>query len=103
MQDELQQAVAEELGIEGLTPTEQQELIAQVTGVMLKAASIAILEKLPEAAREQFITIADTKDEVALKTFLEKELPDSEAVVRAAVAEEVRRFKEFQNTLTTAS
>jgi hypothetical protein len=102
MQDEIQQAVAKELGIEGLTSEEQQDLIAQMTGILLKAASIAILEKLPESKRDEFVAIAGQENETAIRTFLEKELPESEAIVRTAVAEEIRRFKDSQTTVTTA-
>ncbi|MEJ0053135.1 MAG: DUF5663 domain-containing protein [bacterium] len=102
MQDEIQRAVAEELGIEGLSSAEQQELIAQMTGIMLKAATLALLEKLREDKRDEFVIIAESKDEEALRTFLEKELPGSEEIVRAAVSEEIRRFKEYQSGIPAA-
>lgn len=102
MDEEIQKSVAKELGIEGLTLEEQRELIVQMTGVMLKAANLAILEKLPDGKREEFVAIADTRDETALREFLMRELPDSEAIVRAAVAEEVRRFREGRETIPTA-
>jgi hypothetical protein len=102
MQDEIQKAVAEELGIEGLTSEEQQELIAQMSGIMLKAATIALLDNLPEAKRAEFVAIAEKQDEAALKRFLETELPNSEEVVRSAVADEIRRFKEYQKSFIPA-
>ena len=34
--------------------------------------------------------------EIALKAFLDREVPGHEELAKAAVAEEVKRFKEFQ-------
>jgi len=103
MQDEIQKAVAEQLGIDGLGSDEQKEIIAQMTGVMLKAASIALLENLPEGKRDEFIAITDKQDEAGLKAFLAKELPDSENIVRAAIEGEVKRFNEYQQSLTATN
>ncbi len=97
MQDELTALIAADLGISTLSLEEQKGLIAQFGEVALKAATIAIVGKLAEGKREEFVKLAEAGDANALKTFLDHEVPDHEDVAKAAVAEEVKRFKEFQN------
>ncbi|NNM84053.1 hypothetical protein HKL94_02445 [Candidatus Parcubacteria bacterium] len=97
MQDELTAAIAEDLGINGLPPKEQQELITQFGEVALKAATLAVFEKLVPEKRDEFAKLAGAGDANALKVFLDHEVPAHETVVKAAVADEIKRFKDFQS------
>ncbi len=97
MQDELTAAIATDLGIKDLPLAEQQQLISQFGEVALKAATMAVLEKLSEEKRNEFATIAESGDPVALKAFLDREVPDHENITKTAVADEVKRFKDFQS------
>lgn len=98
MQDELTAAIAADLGIADLPLAEQQTLIAQFGEVALKAATLSVLGKLSEEKRNEFATIAETGDAAALKTFLDREVPEHEELAKTAVADEVKRFKEFQKS-----
>jgi succinate dehydrogenase flavin-adding protein (antitoxin of CptAB toxin-antitoxin module) len=96
MQDELTAAIAADLGIKDLPQEQQQALISQFGEIALKAATFAIIEKLSESAREEFKKLAEAGDSDALQAFLNREVPEHEALAKAAVAEEVKRFKDFQ-------
>ncbi len=96
MQDELTKAIAADLGITDLGVEEQQALIAQFGEVALKAATLAVVEKLPEGKREEFTTLAEAGNPAALKAFLDAQVPGHEEIAKTAVAEEVQRFKAFQ-------
>lgn len=96
MQDELTKAIANDLGITDLPIEEQQALIAQFGEVALKAATLSVVEKLSEGKREEFAKLAEAGDPVALKAFLDAEVSGHEEIAKAAVAEEVKRFKAFQ-------
>lgn len=98
MQDDMQKQIAEDLGISNLSAQEQEQLIAQFGEIALKAATIALFEKMPEDKHEAFATLAEGGDANALQAFLNKEVPDHEAIAKAAVETEVRKFKEFQHT-----
>ncbi|MHB1163104.1 MAG: hypothetical protein ACYCZZ_01050 [Minisyncoccota bacterium] len=98
MQDELTAAIAADLGITDLPIEEQQTIIGQFGEVALKAATISVVGKLADDKREVFLQLAEAGDATALKAFLDQEVPGHEAVVKAAVAEEVQRFKDFQAT-----
>lgn len=96
MQDELTALIAADLGIKDIPAEEQKALIAQFGEVALKAATLAIVEKLTEGKREEFAKLAEAGDATALKSFLDREVPGHEELAKAAVAEEVKRFKDFQ-------
>ncbi|MFA5745170.1 MAG: DUF5663 domain-containing protein [Candidatus Paceibacterota bacterium] len=97
MQDEVITAIATDLGITELPMDKQKELISQFGEVALKAATLSVIGKLAEEKRAEFAALAEAGDPMALKTFLDREVPDHEEVAKAAVAEEIKRFKEFQN------
>ncbi len=96
MQDELTTKIAADLGIGALPVESQKELIAQFGEIALKAATLAVVGKLSEAGRDEFIKRSEAGDAEGLKAFLDREVPTHEELARAAVAEEIRRFKEFQ-------
>lgn len=96
MQDELTARISADLGIKDLPPAEQQALIAQFGEIALKAATLAVVEKLTDATREEFAKLAEAGDANALKVFLDREVPGHEDLAKAAVAEEVKRFKAFR-------
>jgi hypothetical protein len=96
MQDELTAAIATDLGITDLPAEEKQKLIAQFGEVALKAATVSVVGKLSEEKRDEFLKLAEAGDVNALKEFLDREVPGHEALAKAAVAEEVKRFKSFQ-------
>lgn len=96
MQDAVTAAIAADLGILHLPTEEQEAVIAQFGEVALKAATLAVVAKLAEGKRGEFADLAEAGDPMALKAFLDREVPGHEDIVKAAVAEEVRRFKDFQ-------
>jgi len=96
MQDELTALIAEDLGIKDLPAEQQRTLIAQFGEVALKAATLSVLGALAEDKRGEFAKLAEAGDPTALKAFLDREVPDHETIAKAAVAEEVKKFKAFQ-------
>lgn len=96
MQDELTALIAADLGIKDLPLAEQQALIAQFGEIALKAATLSVIGKLAENKRDEFAKLAEAGDAAVLKTFLDREVPGHEDIAKAAVAEEVKRFKAFQ-------
>lgn len=97
MQDELTRTIVAELGLDGLPLAEQESVIAGFGEVALKAATMAVLEKLPESKRDEFASLAEAGDQAALTSFLDREVPGHEALARAAVSDELARFKETQS------
>ncbi len=96
MQDEMTTQIANDLGISDLPRAEQEALISQFGEVALKAATMSVLEKLSPDKREEFVRLSEAGDPSSIKTFLDAEVPGHDEVAKAAVAEEVKRFKAFQ-------
>ena len=96
MQDEITARIATDLGIKDLPSEEQHALIAQFGEIALKAATLAVMDKLTEEKRNEFGKLAQAGDAAALKAFLDQEIPGHEDIAKAAVAEEVKQFKAFQ-------
>lgn len=96
MQDELAALVASDLGISDLSPEEQKELIEEFGKVALASATTAILKTLSEEHRGEFARLAEAGDAAELSAFLAREAPEHEAIAKAAIAEEVRLFKDIQ-------
>jgi len=96
MPDEVTAAIATDLGIADLPSQEQQALIAQFGEVALKAATLAVVSKLEGGKQDEFAKLSAAGDAMALRTFLDREVPAHEAIAKQAVAEEVKRFKSFQ-------
>lgn len=96
MPDEIAAAIAADLGITDLPIEEQQTLVAQFGEIALKAATLSVVGKLAEEKRDAFAKLVETGNATALKAFLDLEVPEHEELVKAAVAEEVQRFKAFQ-------
>lgn len=91
--DQMQQMIAKDLGLEALAPEQQRQIITAFGEVALKAATLAIAEKLPEGKRDQFAALAERGDPAALQKFLDLEVPDHDAIAKDAVAREVVAFK----------
>lgn len=97
MPDELTALISADLGITELSIEEQKVLISQFGEVALKAATLAVVGKLTDDKREAFAKLAEAGDAAALKEFLDRDVPGHEDIVKAAVAEEVKRFRDFQS------
>lgn len=96
MSDQLTTAIATDLGITDLPLEDQQKLIETFGAIALKAATLSVIGKLTEDKRDAFGKLVEAGDVRALKEFLDREIPGHEDLVKAAVAEEIKRFKDFQ-------
>ncbi len=94
MPEDVRTTLMQALGIAELPAEEQERLMAGFAEVALKAATMAVLEKLPQDKREEFARLAEAGEPVALATFLNKEVPGHEALAGQAVAHEAGLFKE---------
>lgn len=94
MPEDVRATLMEALGIGGLPAEEQERLTAAFAEVALKAATVAVLEKLLEGKHDEFARLAEAGDAVALGAFLDREVPGHETIAGQAVATEARHFKE---------
>lgn len=95
MHDDLLKLIATDLDIVDLPPEEQKAIIEQFGEVALKAATIAVMATLAPEQQKEFMTLAEAGDPQALQRFFNEHVPNHAQIVKDAVAEEVKRFKEF--------
>ncbi|HEX7651575.1 MAG TPA: DUF5663 domain-containing protein [Candidatus Paceibacterota bacterium] len=98
MQDDMMKTIAADLGVSSLPEAEQQEAITQFGTIALKASSIAVIEALPMNKRQDFLALSEAGDPAQIQAFLDREVPNHAEITQKAVAEELRRFKEYQKT-----
>ncbi len=96
MNDELVNALANDLGLSDIPLEDQRQLVEKFGGIALRAAAAAVMEKLSEEKRGEFMTISQSGDAEAIKKFLDEALPGHEELARTAVAAEVKAFKAAQ-------
>jgi hypothetical protein len=92
-QDELTKAIASDLGISDLPAEEQQKIIAEFGAVALKAATAAILEKLADDKKEEFMRLVETGNAALVQEFLTANVPEHTTIAKAAVEKEVAALK----------
>lgn len=99
MQDDMITQIATALGIHELPEEDKKKLVEQFGEVALKAATVAVVEKLSVEKREEFAKLAEAGDPEKLKAFLDDEVPGHEALAKDAVEREIKQFKTFQATI----
>lgn len=93
MQDQLLKSIADDLGISSLPAEEQKQLLAELGDIALKAATLAIVEKLSPEDGEQFATLAEAGDPAKLQSFLDEKVPNHEELAKQAVQREIVQFR----------
>lgn len=94
--EEMRAMVAEEMGLKDLAPDQQEQIIDQFTQNTLKRVTISLFERLPEAAKAEFVRLGDAGDTEGLLKLFQTNVPDLDAFIRSEVKAEVDTFKEFQ-------
>ena len=85
--------LATQLGISNLSPVQQGQIVEQFGEVALKAATVAVLEKMPQAKQDEFATLAEAGDGAQMKAFLDREVPGHEQIAGNAIATEIANFR----------
>jgi hypothetical protein len=85
----LQQNILKELGIDGLPPERQEEILTVMTEAIFKRITLRLLDGLSEEQQKQFEEIANFGDPEKISQFFAANVPNYEKVIQ----EEVVRFK----------
>ena len=89
----LKDIIIEQLGIGSLPQEEQDEIVAGISGNVLQAITIAVLERVPQDARPTFDDLKLRGDKVALQKFLQKYVDDLEELVHEETKKSIAEFK----------
>ena len=89
--NQIQQTLAEELGISDLPQDKQEQLLIKMTEVILKRMFVETLDKLNDADREAYEQMLDRSAEPAeVEKFLREKISNYDQMLEKIVAE----FKE---------
>lgn len=87
----LSKDIVKDLGLDKLTPSEQEKMLLQIGDIIFKRIMMRVVEELDEATKNDFDKLLDSpnKDQNTILNFLQERLPGYDSLI----AEEVSGFK----------
>lgn len=98
-QNDLNNTLIKDLGMEGLPREVQDEVIARLGENILRRITVSIVEKISPEARHEFDSISEAGDSERMKTFLNGQIPDFDNFVKGEVEKSVTEFKQLAATV----
>ncbi|MFA5997197.1 MAG: DUF5663 domain-containing protein [Candidatus Paceibacterota bacterium] len=89
---ELREVLIKELGLEGLPPEAQDEIVGKLGEIILKSTTIAIYEKLSPGERAEFDRITAENEPELIGRFLEEHVPDMQSLMETEVKRTLQDF-----------
>lgn len=99
MDTELKALLVKDLGLTNLTEEVQDQILARLGEITLKAVTLAIFEKLPEAKRAEFDEIALAEDPAKIQAFLTENIPNLKELMDAELKKTIAKFKEADDKI----
>lgn len=94
MDTELKALLVKDLGLTALPEETQDQILARLGEITLRAVVLTIFEKLPEEKRALFDEIATTEDPARIQAFLAENIPNLKELMDEELKKTVARFKE---------
>lgn len=91
--EELQKRIVAELNIGHLSAEEQQQVIGKVSEVLLKRATLALMQRIPAEKLDELDRLTAAKDDDGIRKLVAENVPDAEAVVTQAAKEGLAEHK----------
>lgn len=91
--NESQLELVKELGIEHLSPEDQEKIIVGIGENILKQIIVNVYDKIDEAHRDEFHTLIESGDIDEMHAFLQDKITDVDAVIEDARAQIIGEFK----------
>ncbi|MDB4992060.1 MAG: hypothetical protein JWL75_305 [Parcubacteria group bacterium] len=74
------------LGIEGLPPDEQEEMLLKLSEVVFKGSLVRMIEQMDEQTKDDFNELLDSDpDDEVVQAFLKERVPDADRIVEEAI------------------
>lgn len=94
-QEELRQIILRDLGIGSLPLASQDKILEKLGGNITKRITLAVLENLPEKAREEFDFISESGDDMKMQDFLKSQISNFEELIQKTIKFTIGEFKEL--------
>ena len=95
----LKDVIVEQLGINDLPKEDQDEIVAGISGNVLKSITLAILERVPKDDRPKFDAVKEKGDREEIKKFLQKYVSDLESLVEEETKKCIAEFRSIVASL----
>lgn len=86
-------SLVSELGIAGLRPDMQDEVISIVGENIVKAVTLAAILKLPKGAQDEFKQLSEKNDAQGIMALLKQHIPDPDTFIEEEARKELSAFK----------
>lgn len=93
---ELRDILIAELGIGSLPEEAQEEIIGKLGNVILKSLTLAIFDKLPNAARLEFDRISEKGDDQMIQEFLDENIPNLHELMEEEVRKSLQDYAKLE-------
>jgi hypothetical protein len=81
------------LGIEDLSEPEQKDILLKLSEKAIILTIMQTIKEVPGDKNEEFDAVADSKDEEAIRNFLEKNVPDFQKIFDNNVRGVIEEYK----------
>ena len=101
MKDALKQNIIKELGLDTLSPEDQEEAILNIGRIIFQGVLIKVMGEMSEKEKDEFEKILTEKpdDEDAILEFLKSKIPNLDEVVNEEVAKFKRESLDFMKNI----
>lgn len=101
MKDALKQNIIKELGLDTLSPEDQEEAILNIGRIIFQGVLIKVMGEMSEKDKDEFEKILTEKpdDEDAILEFLKSKIPNLDEVVNEEVAKFKRESLDFMKNI----
>lgn len=93
--EELKTLIVTELNIGHLDDAEQDTIISQLSDVLLKRATLAVMRLIPEGERDALDKLVEAGDGAGMQALISKYVPNVEQVMREAVRAGIDEHKQL--------
>ncbi len=90
--EQIKETLVQELGVEHLTPTEQDDIITQMSTVILDRITIAMVAELPQSEMTRVDTLLEAGQVDAVQSILTKHVPNAQALADKIINETIGEY-----------
>lgn len=92
---ELEEYIESKIDVSNFTDTEKKEVIDGLVKNISTATSIAVLEKLNEKDKKEFLKLSESKDEAEILEFSQSKVQNLELLVTQTIDNTIAEYNEL--------
>jgi Mg/Co/Ni transporter MgtE len=103
--EEIRSRLLNDLTIEHLTKEEQDDIITQMSALLIDRITLALLSKLPKDELDRVNTLLQAHQDTAVRATLLKYIPDPDTIIERIIAETISEYHTLNEntTITTGN